>query len=163
MSEKHTCPRRSELGQRNEPDQDRWSSGHGLIGQRRGCSYCGSMHPDDFIDAIKAGCEVGPTDKSYKAYLHKALSVEEVAVARARDIAELAKMMTHAEAAETVDAVWDDKVRSGEMLGKFYYQHLSEGQKDEFLELLRSGEMHVGYPGHFYVLPFFLTRVKPLQ
>lgn len=119
------------------------------------------MHPDDFMAAIKAGCEVGPTDKSYKAYLHKTLSPAEIEASREAAIARYARAMSHAAAAEIVDAQWAQMPHSGAMIGKFYYQHLSEAQRDEFLELLRSGEMHVGYPGHFYVLPFFLTRVAP--
>jgi hypothetical protein len=33
------------------------------------CSYCGSLSPDEFFRRVEAGDEVGPTDKSYKAYL----------------------------------------------------------------------------------------------
>lgn len=33
------------------------------------CSYCGSLHPDKFLEAVELGHEVGPTDKSYKAYI----------------------------------------------------------------------------------------------
>lgn len=40
----------------------------------RTCSYCGSLHPDDFMDIMKQfaagrpGYRFGTTDKSYKAY-----------------------------------------------------------------------------------------------
>lgn len=34
------------------------------------CSYCGSLSEEAFFEAVAAGAEVGPTDKSYKAYLH---------------------------------------------------------------------------------------------
>lgn len=35
----------------------------------RSCSYCGSLHPDDFMAAIDAGATLVPTDKCYKVYL----------------------------------------------------------------------------------------------
>lgn len=54
---------------RSGRDLDSWETGHGLANQVRGCSYCGSMHPDDFMQAVRDGKEIGPTDKSYKLYL----------------------------------------------------------------------------------------------
>jgi len=77
MTSKHTCPRRIENGMHVAdspmrgagPNRDTYDKGHGLVGQARGCSYCGSMHPDDFMDAVRAGKEIGPTDKSYKLYV----------------------------------------------------------------------------------------------
>lgn len=33
------------------------------------CSYCGSMHPDEFFKQVEAGAEIVPTDKGYKAYV----------------------------------------------------------------------------------------------
>lgn len=50
-------------------DLDTYKPRHGLVGQGRGCSYCGSMHPDDFMQAVRDGVEIGPTDKSYKMYV----------------------------------------------------------------------------------------------
>ena len=40
-------------------------------GERR-CSYCGSLHPEDFFRRIEAGEELVPTDKTYKAYVGSA-------------------------------------------------------------------------------------------
>lgn len=42
--------------------------------------------------------------------------------------------------------------------GKFYFQHLSEEQRQEFFELLTGGKLHIGSPGYFYVLPFFIIE-----
>jgi hypothetical protein len=42
-------------------------------------------------------------------------------------------------------------------VGKFYYQHLSVEQRDEFIELHNDKTMKIGYPGYFYVKPFFVT------
>ena len=35
----------------------------------RTCSYCGSISPAALFEAIDAGEELGPTDKSYKVYV----------------------------------------------------------------------------------------------
>lgn len=39
---------------------------------------------------------------------------------------------------------------------KFYYQHLSGEQQQEFIDLYNSRQMVLAEPGHFYVLPFFI-------
>lgn len=75
MSDNHTCPRRAEDGTDTTdspftfagPNRDTWDVRE--PGGLRKCSYCGSVHPDDFIARLKAGDELGPTDKNYKAYL----------------------------------------------------------------------------------------------
>jgi hypothetical protein len=77
------------------------------------CDYCGSLHPDEFMARIKAGENIGPTDKSYKAYVGN--------------------------------------------MEKFYFQHLSEAQKREFVALLNSKSLKIGFPGHFYTLPYFIA------
>lgn len=64
------CPRRAEGGVASTfSGVDTWAPGHGLVTQATGCSYCGSMAPDDFMAAVRAGKKIGPTDKSYKAYV----------------------------------------------------------------------------------------------
>jgi hypothetical protein len=115
------CPRRDEFPPtaRLSKGLDRYRKGGGLVGQPRGCSFCGSLPPDDFMEAVKAGCEVGPTDKNYKAYI---------------------------------------TLPGGE--AKFYFQHLPEAQRHEFINLLNEHRVAFGYPGRFYVLPFFVT-VQP--
>lgn len=102
------CPRRAE-----NPGPWRYDEGPDTYIDGR-CSYCGSVEPGEFLQAVRDGVEVGPTDKNYKAYLagHR----------------------------------------------KFYYQHLSAEQRREFIDLYNDNTMKVGYPGYFYVLPFF---VKP--
>jgi hypothetical protein len=93
----------------------------------RTCSYCGSVNPDDFMAAVRAGAVVGPTDKNYKVYLHEALSAEELA---SRDPA-LHSM-------------------TGKHLGKFYTVHLSPGHSAEFVGLWREGRVAWGAPGYPY-------------
>lgn len=47
-----------------------WASEAGLDywTERNTCSFCGSMHPDDFMEQVRAGAPITPTDKPYKAY-----------------------------------------------------------------------------------------------
>lgn len=124
MSESQTCPRRlSDWGPwEREENLDKWDYRPALGGSGEpdhlSCSFCGSMHPNDFLNAIKNGEVIGPTDKSYKAYVKKA------------------------------DGVSD--------YGKFYYQHLDLKQRYEFCELNNEHKINIGYPGYFYVLPFFV-------
>lgn len=33
------------------------------------CSYCGSLSEEAFFEAVRAGAEIIPTDKDYKAYI----------------------------------------------------------------------------------------------
>lgn len=67
MSEEFKCPRRDPAfdAVSKLPQFDTWDDREGA----RCCSYCGSLHPDDFIARIEAGEQVAPTDKNYKAYI----------------------------------------------------------------------------------------------
>lgn len=47
---------------------DHWRKRGGV----RTCSFCGSIHQDDFFAAVEEGAEIGPTDKSYKVYVRDA-------------------------------------------------------------------------------------------
>ena len=123
MSEPQTCPRRmAEVGPWEHAEGlDSWETRGGLVGQEDvgpSCSFCGSLHPDKFLELARQGWVVGPTDKPYKAYL---------------------------------EAPADGPGKQA----KFYYPHLSQEQQDAFVELHNSRQMQVGYPGHFYVPPYF--------
>lgn len=39
---------------------------------------------------------------------------------------------------------------------KFYFQHFDESQKRRFIGLLNEKKIPLTFPGHFYVLPFFI-------
>ena len=70
MGSKMTCPRRLESP---NPEaygglgSDEFRKG-GMGRQKTSCSYCGSMDPEDFMEGVRSGAEIGPTDKSYKFY-----------------------------------------------------------------------------------------------
>lgn len=75
--EAQRCPRRDEgyampVDGQNEDKPDHWVAlDMGVIGARGGrhCSFCGSLHPDDFMRMITEGETLEPTDKNYKAYV----------------------------------------------------------------------------------------------
>ena len=47
--------------------------------------------------------------------------------------------------------------KGGDPIGiKFYFQHLSDDQQTEFINLLNAGKIELDYPQHFYVLPYFI-------
>lgn len=48
-------------------------------------------------------------------------------------------------------------VTNGE--AKFYYPHLSDKQKNDFVRILNDGSMNIIYPGFFYQPPFFMKYV----
>lgn len=172
--ERQTCPRRmSDFGpwERTE-GLDSWRAGRAMGGSESvglSCSFCGSLHPDRFMELVREGWIVGPTDKSYKAYLESPLSDEEKAARRERwttgdSIAQALRRQgqrdgkTAEQIQADLDIEWERNAAHwlhGTQTAKFYYQHLSEDQRDEFIELINSRRMQIGYPGRFYVLPFF--------
>ncbi len=86
--------------------------------ENRTCAYCGSVHPDDFMNAVKEGLtELGPTDKSYKVYVTNLPSI------------------------------------------KFYFNHLSEEQMKQFVDLYNYKMIKYQGDSGFYTLPYFM-RLK---
>lgn len=146
MPESQTCPRRmSEMGpwERDE-DQDVWYEddrgseevGRPSPGPR--CSFCGSLHPEKFLELIADGWTVEPTDKTYKAYLSLVLD-------------------------QPRSDVGSDAPLSVALFGgraKFYYQHFTEEQMQRFVDLYNDNTMRLGRPGYFYRMPFFMAAGK---
>jgi hypothetical protein len=177
--EPHTCPRRLEAPGRWRGDDgvDLWEYGRGLSGQDSAgpsCSYCGSLKPDRFMQLVSEGWWVDPTDKSYKAYLAQPLTDDQVAQARDRwmagDFVARVRAAACADHADNVDQAveheWQQMPSAsghGQVVAKFYYQHLSSEQKDQFIELVNTKRMKIGIPGHFYVLPFFCTPARATE
>jgi len=95
---------------------------------------------------IRDGGEVEPTDKNYKAYIKcpypdpREGETKTYAVSTGEDGTEV-----HGTSVYGVTA-------------KFYFRHLSEAQRGEFMQLYNDNRMNVGYPGDFYVLPYFCRR-----
>ena len=114
------------------------------------CSYCGSLSEDLFLASVRAGHELGPTDKNYKVYVRRpnprAGSPRRVGT----------KSGVDAGGAPFSETIWGSEPELTH--DKFYFQHLSEEGKTEFLAMLNSSMANIGMPGHFYVLPFFASR-----
>lgn len=129
------------------------------------CSYCGSLSPYEFFAAIERGNEVVPTDKNYKAYVivpnknagkkcvggsanHKpdygtwVHPTEE----------EVQEFKSHG-LKTTEWVMWSTEGETKQK--KFYYEHLKGPHRQKFVDLLNAKKINVGYPGHFYRLPFF--------
>jgi hypothetical protein len=171
--EQQTCPRRmSDWGPWERAENlDRWTTGHGVIGQDRvglSCSFCGSLHPDRFMELVRGGWIVGPTDKSYKAYLGRPSTDEEKARKKAEWLNNFTASETSAvaeQSGKTPEQVKGELTESYDrdhagpescsQEAKFYFQHLSAEQRDEFIELHNARRMRIGYPGRLYTLPFF--------
>jgi hypothetical protein len=97
------------------------------------CSFCGSLHPAKFLKLIEEGWRVGPTDKNYKAYLHRT----------------------------SEDSKEGSVEPTRHVQSKFYYVHLSPEQQRGFIDMYNSGAMSIGTPGYFYVPPFFMCLAAP--
>jgi hypothetical protein len=172
VDETHSCPRRAEAPYRLPGDDgvDRWEDRGGLGGQVSAgpsCTYCGSLEPDRFMELAEQGWWVDPTDKAYKAYVAEPLTDEQVAeqraewmagpfVARVRD----AVCEDHADNVNAaVEKEWQQMPAArghGQVVAKFYYQHLSVAQQLRFIELVNTRTMKIGLPGYFYARPFFI-------
>ena len=63
----HSCPRRSEAPFRMPGDtgEDSWIP----RGGKDTCSYCGSLHPNDFMTCCFNQETLCPADKNYKVYV----------------------------------------------------------------------------------------------
>lgn len=164
----HTCPRRmNEFGPWERVEGlDEYTSRHGLIGQPRGCSFCGSMPPEDFLAAVKRGDLIGPTDKSYKLYvdtpnseprkLHVVTAIREGQESRLVGVTWMTRDQLNPEQLEEARSWGDSWSKFGLMANetinsKFYTAHLSPEQSQEFLNLWSSGKVNWGYPGYPYV------------
>lgn len=137
----HCCPRGAESGR----------EGNAVWSDDETCTYCGSLHPDLFMERLEAGNVIlGPTDKNYKVYV------------KPKDDALKFQQSFRDENSPKGDdpTKWVWTTRESDH-AKFYFQHLSEQQKQRFVELLNEKKLNIDYPGHFYRRPFFITIVPP--
>lgn len=167
MSDTFTCGRRVENGMDRDDSPlrhsgtnlDTYSERHGLVGQPRGCTYCGSMPPEEFLEVLRTG--VGRpegTDKSYKFYVH-GLPLDEPTL-RCRSSSNHAQngyktwaQLTKAERkAAKASGMTKSKDRWYGMFSlettydaKFYTQHFSREQGWEFAEMRAAGTITWAY------------------
>lgn len=168
MAEQHPtagflCPRRAEtvMTMVSRDGRDWWDQRDG----HKACSYCGSLSPEEFFAAVKAGHAVVPTDKNYKAYV----DLPNPQVGQTIEIGSESGPAFR-DGKQTRDDLTDEEKRTGKyrrvimgkasatISAKFYFQHLSDQERDRFIELLNAKKMKLAMPGHFYVTPFFAKR-----
>jgi hypothetical protein len=115
------------------------------------CDYCGSLFGDEFMKRLEAGdVELGPTDKSYKVYVHNIGGKPFLQSHRIDEPSKPGEIMK-----DPMDqSHWTWTTREMQQC-KFYFQHLSVDQQRRFIELLNAKKLKIGMPGHFYVRPFF--------
>ena len=134
------------------------------------CSHCGGIKPSIALKAIVEGAQVVPTDKSYKIYVDiPNANPDELRVVsvishdpddpenwKPADPVLLKRDGWGAERAKWMQLVPRGPVKQT----KCYLNHFSESQALEFVKLVETGKMKMGYPGHFY-RPLALGRYKP--
>ena len=143
------CPRRIEDGR--GPGSPFVAPGVELHDFWRGddsCSYCGSLNPETLMRRLNAGdVELTPTDKSYKVYVDNEGGA--------------AFKNTYRNCTDKYGCTGPDNcthwVTEERSHTKFYFQHFDRAQCI-FVELLNAKKLRLKYPGHFYVLPFFIAR-----
>jgi hypothetical protein len=166
MSEPFICPR-----QRDEAVLPVQREHMAHVREDGTCSYCGSMTEERFFACVEAGNKLGPTDKSYKVYVEVANpeAGRLIAMGRANHYAggrwqELTPELQELHGIDPSDPGKKEWVLIGASPAtkdeKFYFQHLSEAGKRRFIDLLNAGKVTFGYPGRFYVPPFF-TQFTP--
>lgn len=145
----HTCPLRKVGGE----NSDHWCA-DGT------CSYCGSMHPDTVMALLTAGQAVlGPTDKNYKVYVNAPITDAQLAASKQmwKEVG-VGRCVFEAEGEAGYTRWWQAEkhaLAQGTHLGKFYFMHLSDKQMTHFIYLFNTSILMFGYPGYFYVMPYF--------
>jgi hypothetical protein len=117
----HTCPRGAESGR----------TGRAVWCFDDSCSYCGSLHPDIFMERLEAGdVTLSPTDKSYKVYVS----------ADAGSVKFKQSYRGDGDPGGCDPTKWVWTVREVPQT-KFYFQHLSDSQRTRFVELLNAKKL----------------------
>ena len=129
------------------------------------CSYCGSISPEKFFEAVKAGAKLGPTDKNYKVYIDLPNPNAGEPTIYSSSNCDEPPGPGYVEATPEICAQygwrnWGAKWVKPEpalptLHEKFYFQHFSQEQRKQFVEMMNAKSLNLDYPGYFYRLPFF--------
>ena len=134
MALKQTCPRRVEGLQYDVENADLWiKKSKGF----RTCSYCGSLHPDDFMRSVLEGVVLEVTDKDYKVYLyvfgHSKFYFQHLPAEQKREFVEL-----------------------------YNNRPVRTYNNDDLSFTSEEGTgMIIGFPGYFHPMPYFMHVAKP--
>jgi hypothetical protein len=142
-SEKHVCGRRNEGGVASRfPGPDRYRRNGGMVNSfAPGCTFCGSISGAEFLRYVREGNLVGGSDKSYKVYLEKDSGKPSITIKKTKKVPGGGKYEIH-----------EPKPGTGIMHAKFYFQHLSDTQRAEFVSLWNLGKVK----HRLYVRPYFM-------
>lgn len=163
MKKKFTCPRRIADGMADPGsmfkhagvDLDTYQKRDG----HKHCSYCGSLSGVEFLAAVEAGVEVGPTDKSYKLYmdlprnstapvvLSSTNRLDDPSYTRYEDLTVAQRKAVTMTEPEQWAYSFHVPATTHE---KFYTHHFSEEQGWAFWDLHIAGSVNWGYPGYPY-------------
>lgn len=171
MSDDFMCPRRAE-GPAFTAGPDKWHERDGHLH----CSFCGCLKPSQLFEAIEAGAELGPTDKNYKVYVDledpRAGQLKITGTSNSKEApgpawteateADIAQYFEGRTPLKDFTIRWVLRTPRGKIHDKFYFQHLSEEDRQRFIDLLNAKKLTIGYPGFFYVTPYFI-RMTTLQ
>jgi hypothetical protein len=131
----------TKLANRPYCNNQEYDKGHGLFGRQhsveKSCTYCGGLNPDTFMDWVRNGGKITPTDKSYKVYI-------QCPYVDPRN-------------GEVKEETSSDGIKITSYYGmeaKFYFDHLNKQQAEEFVELLTERKISFKYPGYFYTIPY---------
>jgi len=158
-STKFQCPRRGESHFGSSPE---FARDNDYDPSDDTCRYCGSLNPDTLMIRLEStDVRLGATDKNYKVYVendggtpfkqsYRDCPKDKEMVGTAGN-----KYMTWSCEGPRTCTHWVTREMSS---AKFYFQHLSEGQRTRFIELLN--DKKIKFPGGigFYVLPFFISK-----
>lgn len=182
---RHTCPRRAEMGMDRDDgpmrgsgrNLDTYEPGHGLATQQLGCSYCGSMEPGAFLQAVRDGAKIGPTDKVYKLYVEWPNPTPDRVRVHGSTYSGQPRDDGWVAVADLTDeqrqiAERDGSLRDGithllfgtdaTVGGKFYTPHLSPEQSAQFYQLWQDNKVNWGYPGYPYAR-LYLPGLPPIE
>lgn len=137
------------------------------------CSYCGSIRPGTLFKAIEDGCQITPTDKSYKIYVDlPEPNPAELRVSaganfdqsgqpgwkRIGDLTDDERAMVKRDGmGGRPDSDWVMFAPRGPTIHeKFYFQHLAVDERKRFVDLYNAKALKLAAPGYFYTLPFFM-------
>jgi hypothetical protein len=149
-----TCPRRTQDGRDSDDSPfkydgkniDTWRKREG----HEVCSYCGSVTPQALFDAIENGFEITATDKSYKIYVDLPGDGKKRSKSSANFPVEGYKKVPFKKE-------WRAPAKPSTVFhGKFYFQHLGDGDRKRFIALMNSGKLKFAGNIGFYVLPYFV-------
>lgn len=89
-TEHFLCPRRDEVPSHlHWTKDDQWETRKGKDVEQ--CSFCGSLHPDEFMALVIANEPLGCTTKNYKAYIrdHEKFYYQHLSIEQKKMIVEL--------------------------------------------------------------------------